>query len=370
MPVRKLPASADITHLKNQAKDLLSEFRAAKMAAYQRIREFHPKMSGMSDQAIAAQTFSLSDALLSIAREYGYPSWPRLKTVVAEQNGQTAMLDPHERITDQVFLQAIDFMDEGNEALLRKHLADHPQLIHQRMNFEGDNYFTNPTLIEFIAENPFRQKEMPDNVIEIARIVLEAGAKENQKSLDETLMLVASGQVSREQGAQIPMLNLLCDYGADPNTGVGAALVHSELDATRTLLQRGATLDLPAAAALGEMVAVHKMLKSADDEQRQTALAMAAQNNATEVVQVLLEAGADPNRYNPPGGHSHCTALQSAIAMGHIDVVKILVEAGADLSIRDILHDAPALVWAEYANSPPIKKAEVFAYIKTKLEQT
>lgn len=367
MPTRKLPESADLTHLKNQAKDLLSDFRAAKMAAYQRIREFHPKMAGMNDQAISAQTFSLSDALLSIAREYGYPSWPRLKTVLAEQNGQVATLAPHERITDPVFLQAIDFMDEGNEALLRKHLADHPQLVHQKMNFEGTNYFSEPTLIEFIAENPFRQKKMPDNVIEIARIVLLAGAKDNQTALNETLMLVASGQVSREQGAQLPLLNLLCDYGADPNAGVNAALVHSELDATKTLLKRGAELDLPAAAALGMMDAVHQMLKSTDDEQRQSALAMAAQNNATEVVRLLLKAGADPNRYNPPGGHSHCTALQSAIAMGHIDVVKVLVEAGADLSIKDILHDAPAIVWAEYASSDPSKKAEVFAYIQSRL---
>ncbi|WP_297341912.1 hypothetical protein [Pseudophaeobacter sp.] len=90
MPTKFLPASADINHLKHQAKDLLSDFRNGKMSAYQRIREFHPKMAQLTDDAISGQTFSLSDALLSIAREYGYPSWPRLKTVVAETSGQKA----------------------------------------------------------------------------------------------------------------------------------------------------------------------------------------------------------------------------------------------------------------------------------------
>ena len=107
---------------------------------------------------------------------------------------------------------------------------------------------------------------------------------------------------------------------------------------------------------------VTRMLDAADQDQLQWALALAAQNNRPDAVTALLRAGADPNRYNPPGGHSHCTALQSAIAEGHLDTVKVLVEAGADLSIKDILHDAPAVEWAEYASTP-----EVFAYIKSQL---
>lgn len=362
MPTKRLPASADITHLKHQAKDLLSDYRDGQMSAYQRIREFHPKMSGLSDEAIAAQTYTLSDALLSIAREYGYASWPRLKTVVAQQSGQEATLNHNDRITDDAFRQAVDLLDEGNAALLREHLKAHPQLVHQKMNFEGGNYFAEPTLIEFVAENPFRQEQLPDNIVEIARIILDAGAKDNQTSLDETVGLVASGRIAREFGAQGPLIDLLCDYGADANAGINAALVHCELDAVRTLLARGARLDLATAAALGQMNDVTRMLDAADQDQLQLALALAAQNNRPDAVTALLRAGADPNRYNPPGGHSHCTALQSAIAEGHLDTVKVLVEAGADLSIKDILHDAPAVEWAEYASTP-----EVFAYIKSQL---
>ncbi|MFK7938946.1 MAG: ankyrin repeat domain-containing protein [Roseovarius sp.] len=362
MPTKPLPASADITHLKHQAKDLLADFRAAKISAFQRIREFHPKMAGLSDDAIYTQTFSLSDALLSIAREYGYPSWPRLKTVVAEATGQEATLNHNERITDDAFRQAVDFLDEGNAALLQKHLSDHPQLVHQKMVFEGGNYFSAPTLIAFVAENPFRQERLPGNIVDIARIILEAGAKDNQASLNETVGLVASGRIAREYGAQEPLIDLLCDYGADPNAGMIAALVHCERAAARRLLARGATLDISAAAALGMMPDVLRLLDTADAPQLQLALALAAQNNRPDAITALLAAGADPNRYNPPGGHSHCTALQSAIAEGHLEAVKVLVEAGADLNIRDIHHNAPALVWAQYSGS-----RDVFDYIKSKV---
>lgn len=361
MPTKWLPAAADVDHLKHQAKDLLSDFRHGKMSAYQRLREFHPKMSGLSDQAMSAQTFSLSDALLSIAREYGYPSWPRLKTVVAEASGQDAALNHNERIEDDAFGQAVDFLDEGNEALLRKHLEDHPELVHQKAVFEGGNYFSEPTLIEFIAENPMRQHKLPDNIVEIARVILDAGAKDNQKSLDETAMLVASGQISREHGAQIPLINLLCDYGADPGAGMHSALAHFEIAAAKQLLKRGAPLDLSTAAALGWMDDVAKLIAQADEEQLQLGLALAAQNNRPKAVSFLLSAGADPNRYNPPGGHSHCTVLHSAIAEGHLDTVKVLVEGGARSDIRDILHNATALDWAEH-----LGHAEVLSYMQSR----
>lgn len=360
MPTKGLPASADIKHLKYQAKDLLSDFRNGKMSSYQRIREFHPKFAKMSDSGIAEQTFSLSDAQLSIAREYGYPSWPRLTEVVVLGDERDISLIHNDRIDDPVFLQALDFLDEGNAALLKKYLADHPNLVHQKVFFEGGNYFTEPTLIEFVAENPMRHYKLPENIVEIARIILEAGAKNNQKSLDETVMLVASGRIVREHGAQGPLLNLLCNYGADPVAGMHSALAHGEFEAARLLVTRGAPLDLSTAASLNLKDDVAKLMGEANKDQIQLGLALSATHGRETIVAMLLDAGADPNRYNPPGGHSHCTPLHSAACEGHLGAVKALVEGGAKFDIGDIHHNMTALQWAVYT-----KHDEVAAYLKS-----
>jgi hypothetical protein len=362
MPTKRLPISADISHLKHQAKDLLLDFRNGKMSAYQRIREFHPKFIDLSDVLISEQTFSLSDAQLSIAREYGYSSWPRLKTVVSEAEDLGVLLIHNDRIEDDKFQHALDFLDEGNESLLRTYLMDHPDIVHQQIFFEGDNYFTEPTLIEFVAENPIRQGRLPDNIVETARIILEAGAKGNQKSIDNTVGLIASGRVARECGVQAQLLQLLCDYGADPNAGMQSALAHGEFEAAELLIVRGAYVDLPSAAALNLKEQVGELIGSASEEQLQLGLALSATHGREIIAAMLLEAGANPNLYNPPGGHSHCTPLHSAAIEGHLETVKLLIEGGARLDIGDIHRDATALAWAEYAGHK-----DVISYIKSKL---
>ena len=206
MPTKRLPESANLDHLKHQAKDLLRDFRASTMSAFQRIREFHPKFADVLDGDMSSRTFSLSDAQLSIAREYGYASWPRLKAVIAENHHEELQLTHNERLPEGPFKQALDFMDAGDENRLKAHLAQHPGLVHEKATFEGGNYFSEPTLLEFLPENPTRQESLPPNAIVIAKILLTAGAKDNQRALNETLMLAASGRVCREAGVQSPLL--------------------------------------------------------------------------------------------------------------------------------------------------------------------
>jgi ankyrin repeat protein len=225
--------------------------------------------------------------------------------------------------------------------------------------FEGGNYFRSPTLLEFIAENPVRHGKLPPNVVETTRVILEAGP--GIASRNETLMLVATGSVPRECKLQIPLIDLLCEHGADPGTAIRPAAVLNEHDSVRALLRQGAKLDLPVAAALGRETEFEHLLKTAPPEDRHLALALAAQFGHVNMVRSLVDAGEDPNRYNPPGGHSHATPLHQAAATGHEAVVHLLTERGARLDLKDVLwHGTPA-DWAAHEG-----RSDIESYLRAK----
>ncbi|MBZ5686857.1 MAG: ankyrin repeat domain-containing protein [Acidobacteriia bacterium] len=357
MPVRPLPEKPSLQHLKYQAKDLLKGHAAHDPAVAQRIREFHPRWAKASDAEIFAAHLTLSDAQLTIARECGFSSWTKLKRRVERpQPSDQLNLPHHERIEDATFRRAVEFLDAGDADGLRGHLKRHPNLARQHVAFEGGNYFRNPALLEFVAENPVRHGKLPKNIAEITKVILDAGA--DQSSLNETLMLVATGRVPRECGVQIDLVNLLCDRGADADRAAESAAVLCELQAVDALLGRGARITLPLAAALGHTEDARRLLPNADPEKRHLALAIASQYGYLEIVRELLDAGEDPNRFNPVGGHSHSTPLHQAAGNGHLDVVQLLVERGAKLDVKDILFDGTPAGWANYAG-----KKEVEAYL-------
>jgi ankyrin repeat protein len=361
MPTRRLPPRPSLEHLKHQARDLLRDRPSEDLQACQRIREFHPRFRGMADDAVRAAAFTLSDARLAIAREYGFASWARLRTHVAKADPAKPELPHHERIEDAAFRRAVDLIDDGDVEALRDHLASHPALLRQRVRFEGGNYFRDPTLLEFVAENPVRHDSLPPNIVDVARTLLDAGARLERRGVDATLGLVASGRVPRECGAQIPLIDLLCDYGADPGGAMEAALGHGELEAVEALIRRGAKVDLAAAAAMGRTDDARRALAGADAPQRHRALAWAAQFGHVEIVRLLLDAGEDPSRYNPEGSHAHSTPLHQAALAGHGDVVRLLVERGARLDMKDLHYQGTPQEWAEHAG-----RTEVAAYLRTR----
>ena len=358
MPVRPLPPNPNLEHLKYQARDLKKMHAARDRGAAQRMREFHPECRELTDEAIFERTVSLSDAQLTIARERGFKSWPRLKEYVENPELAERIKKPrHELIEDAVFRRAVDLMDAGDAEGLREHLKRHPKLVHQSVEFEGWNYFRNPTLLEFVAENPIRRGKLPENIVEVARVILDAGP--DQASRDTTLALAATGSVALERGATVPLIELLCEFGADPNEAINAAALHGSLLAVRALLKQGARMTLPVAAALNDVELVRRLLATATKRERHLALAMASQIGWIDVMRVLLEAGEDPNRYNPLGGHSHTTPLHQAALIGNEALVRLLLERGADVKMRDLMWGGSPADWARHEGH-----AELEAYLR------
>jgi Ankyrin repeats (3 copies) len=358
MPARQFPSQPDLTHLKHQAKELLKGHAAHDRGVAQRIREFNPRFRGATDAEIFAAALKLSDAQFTIAREYGFKSWARLKAhVESPELASRLKLRHHERIEDASFRRAVDLLDAGDAAGLRDHLKHNPKLVLQRVEFESGNYFHSAALLEFVAENPIRRGTLPKNIVEIARVILDAGP--DQASRDVTLSLVATGSVPQECGVQLPLIDLLCEYGADPDSAIHAAALHGYFQTVTALIAHGAHVDLPTAAVLDRVEDARRLLSTANSAERHLALAVASQVGHIEIVRLLLDAGEDPNRYNPPGGHSHTTPLHQAALIGHEELVRLLIERGASVDAKDLLWRGTPADWAQHEG-----RTELEAYLR------
>jgi len=73
MATVSLPAHPDLGHLRRQARALQRAARAGDPATAARIARHHP------DPPADLSALALSAAQLTVAREYGFPSWPRLR---------------------------------------------------------------------------------------------------------------------------------------------------------------------------------------------------------------------------------------------------------------------------------------------------
>ena len=97
MPMHALPAHPSLDYLRQQARALQRAMRAGDPAAVHRVGQVHPQ-GPPADPA----GFALSAALLVVAREYGFPSWARLKRFVELSAGYVPRpADPLHDIADE-----------------------------------------------------------------------------------------------------------------------------------------------------------------------------------------------------------------------------------------------------------------------------
>jgi ankyrin repeat protein len=123
------------------------------------------------------------------------------------------------------------------------------------------------------------------------------------------------------------------------------------VETAKALVRKGAAVDdIVAAAGLGDTAKVESLLPAASAEERHRALAIATQLGQADALRLLLDAGENPDRYNPQGMHSHATPLHQAALAGHLSVVRMLVEHGASLTIEDTVYRGTPIDWARHGD--------------------
>src|SRR5206468_2636453 len=110
--------------------------------------------------------------------EYGFDSWARLKERV-ERGQRIAQLKPHPHFND-----ALAALKDGNVDRLREVVARELELITARTNLEPPyGYFSGATLLHHVAGNPAWDRPLPENILDVARLLLECGADVNALTL-------------------------------------------------------------------------------------------------------------------------------------------------------------------------------------------
>lgn len=367
MQIARLPFRSTLAAYKAQADDVFQAWRAGDADAVEFFRAEHPRFRdpkipwlarSLPAEQIRNTKFDLADAQLAIARWYDFRDWPALAEWIDAVS--------HEGSDVERFESAVEAVIHGNAAELQALLRDRPALVNARSTriTTFDPPLHGATLLHYVGANGvegYRQMT-PPNAVEIAKMLLEAGSDPDALAgmyggQHATMPMLVSSDHPAHAGLQIPLINILVDYGASVEAvGTGdwispllTALTFGFREAAEALVARGARIEaLPAAAGLGRLDLVQQLLPEAGAEDRHRALALAAQNGAVEAVRLLLDAGEDPNRYNPKQTHSHSTPLHQAVWNDHMETVHLLVERGARLDMKDTIWQATPLGWAEY----------------------
>ncbi len=349
MAVTTLSARVNLEQSRTQAKDLVKAFKAGDTQVLDRIRWNHPRFRRLKDAEIQGRKFGLADAQLVIARMHYFESWPKLVKHIEALEAE----DP--RVVR--FEAAADAIIGGDTAGLRAMLQEHPELVHARSTRAH-----RAPLLHFIAANGvenYRQIS-PPNAVDVARILLDAGAEVDAASEaygggSTALNLVATSTPPRIAGVQLPLIDLLLARGAaidgvkPGDSTVRAALANNCPEAAVALVERGARVpDVVAAAGVGRLDLVKHLAEVATTEQLERALIMAARYGRYAIVQHLLDHGVDV------GASDGMTALHWASGGGRLDMMKLLIARGAPLETRNEFGGTvlDSTLWFAYNVSP------------------
>lgn len=174
--------------------------------------------------------------------------------------------------------------------------------------------------------------------LRIAHVLLMYGANPNKMTASgDTLLIESIGTKSSKM-----LTDLLLNYGAGPNeksrggkTALFEAINSARADVVDSLIQHGADPNLPGPKHM-LWPAVHHpdclrilLAKAADHKKTSGIMELATSINSIEAIRILLEAGVDPNAKKDGVYTPLCTAIRDNRA----DILELLLRNGADPNI-------------------------------------
>ena len=284
----------------------------------------------------------LADAQFVLARSHGFESWPRFSKHLDQLSRKSSIVAKYETAADAIC--------NGDLKTLKRLLAEEPKLIHSRSTREHK-----ATLLHYVSANGvegYRQKT-PKNIVEIATVLLNAGADVNAEADvygggATALGLVATSVHPFRAGVQNPLIQILLDHGADIDHETSAgnhqdvvtgSLANGRGEAAVYLAERGAPLTLESAAGVGRLDVVRgffnadgRLKRKATRKQLQAALKHACAWGRLNVVEFLLDKGVDLSRDRVDGQTPmHCAAIG-----GQLEIIKFLLKQNVPLEAKNV----------------------------------
>jgi hypothetical protein len=214
VPPRGLPGNANLEQLKNGAKSFQRAVRAGDAGAAEVVNEFHPQLAAAGPGSPELAGFSRADALLVVARRFGFPSWAKLKAHL--ELVERYACSPHQQLIGQPIADDDAMADE----FLRLACLNYGDDDRARWQQARELLDANPWLA---GANIFTAAAVGD--VAAARELLAADpgrarAQGGPHAWEALLYLTYSRIDAPGPGrSAIDVAGLLLDHGADPNAG-------------------------------------------------------------------------------------------------------------------------------------------------------